>query len=1033
MHWFGGLKKIMLTGSAIVLGAIAGERAVPLRRVWGFEPLEPRMPMSAAGLVPVGAQPNGGLSDKIVYVMGGHGYTANNPGNGEWSFQRSEVVISGTQTEMIEDLGNVDQMSFLADHLFRAGATVAPMRPVNHQTNEVVLDNDDAGVTFVGNWSNSTSGIYFGSAGDVPYKYASTSATETAHARYRPNIPVAGFYPVYAWTTYGGNRATDQLYRVNHSGGITEVTINHRRVGNGLVYLGTYYFDAGAAGYVDISNRSNSAGSVAIADMIRFGNGMGDINRGGGVSGLAREDEAALYWVEWHVARSQGIALSEYRTEGSTDRDATVGVSPRYSEYMNREADGALPDRALVSYHSNAAGGRGVLALHNTSHGGTTPNQVAYALALAQEINDDLVAQNGLLNPDWHNRGTNVLYEHPDFNYGELNNAYIDDEFDATIVEVAFHDELQDTQLMREQYVRDAVARATYQGLVKYFRSVDGDTTPATELPPPVTGVRAVSNAAGSVTVSWVPPVANSYAGGAATGYRIYASVNGYGFDGGTLVNGGDTTSATLTGYDPTFPYFFKVVAVNDGGESHGSEVVSALPSGGAKQVLIVNGFDRDDRSINPRQTLPAPDNTVDRVRLRGSNTQDYVVQVVTAIHAAVPGLHVASTSNEAVISSHVNLSDYDSVIWILGEESTADDTFNATEQTKVEQFIAAGGNLFVTGAEIAWDLDAQGNGVSFFENTLKGNYVSDDANTYTVAATAGGIFAGIANFSFDNGTLFYNSEWPDVINPQAGAQAALAYSGGTGGNAAIQVHGTGGRGNIVMFGFPFETITTAASRLAVIDRVFDFFNLAAIVPDNADFNGDVTANAADYIVWRKFDGRAVPAGTLGDANHNGQVNAADYAIWRNQFAAAPPAGGSATFESAASSSDAAVTLVAPWIARSANSIDVPRKSNSAAMSRRIVRGEPIDWATALVSLVPREMRKRFESEPDEVSVKHDGLSQLAARRGVRDAVCGGEPPPNSTADSIALALRRPISCRISRELTTIERLVLEFLSIGTR
>ncbi len=853
MRFIGSIRKTLLAGSALLCVLISGEKNLPIRSAFGFEPLDPRLPMSAAGLVPVGTQPQGGLSDKIVYVMAGHGITANSPGKGAWNFQRSESVVNGTQTEIIEDLGNVDQMNFLADYLFRAGATVVPMRPINHQTNEVVLDNDDPGVSFVGNWSNSTSGIYFGSPGDLPYKYASTSPTETAYARYRPTIPEAGFYPIYAWTHSGSDRATDQLYRVAHSGGITEATVNHRRVGNGLVYLGTYYFEAGTDGYVDISNRSTTPGSVVIADMIRFGNGMGDIDRGGGVSGLPREDEAALYWIEWHVARSQGVNTSEYRSAGSNDRDATVGVSPRYSRYMNREADGELKDRALISFHSNAAGGRGVTALHNTSHGGTTPNQVAFARALAQEINDDLVAQNDVLNPNWHQRGTNVLYENPNFNYGELNNAWINNEFDATIVEVAFHDNLPDSQLMREHYVRNAVGRATYQGLVKYFRSVDGNTTPATELPPPVTGVRAVSNAAGSVTISWVPPVSNSWAGGTPTAYRTYASVNGYGFDGGTLVNGGSTTTATLSGYDPTIPYYFKVVAVNEGGESKGSEVISALPSGGQKQVLIVNGFDRNDRSINERQTLPAPYNTVDRVRLRGTNTRDYVVQVATAIHTARPGVHVDSMSNEAVISGAVNLADYDTVIWILGEESTADDTFNATEQAKVEQFIAGGGNLFVTGAEIGWDLDAQGGGVSFFENTLKGNYASDNANTYNVVAAPGGIFAGLPNFSFDNGTHFYDSEWPDVINPQAGAQTALTYSGGTGGSAAIQAQGTNGRGNIVMFGFPFETITNAQTRAAVIDRVFGFFGLAAIVPDNADFNQDGGINAADYALWRKL------------------------------------------------------------------------------------------------------------------------------------------------------------------------------------
>jgi hypothetical protein len=833
MSWIETIKAVLQIRLAMLLAVAVVECAAPSSTLAAELP---QSPTSTPGLVPVGVQPHGGLSGKIVFIMGGHGYTANHPGDGKWSFQRSEAVVSGTQTELIEDLGNVDQMSFLADYLFRAGATVVPMRPVGHQTNEVVLDNDDAGVTFVGVWTPSTAGVYFGSAGDAPYQHAATSPTETAYARYRPNLPAAGFYPVYAWTTSGGNRATDQLYRVHHAGGATEVTINHRRVGNGIVYLGTYYFEAGSAGYVDISNRSTSRDSVVIADMIRFGNGMGDIDRGAGVSGLAREDEAALYWIEWHVARSQGISTTEYPSEGSNDRDATVGVSPRYSEYMNREAEGALPDRALVSYHSNAAGGRGVTALHNTRHGGTTPNQVSYARALAQEINDDLVAQNDRLDPDWHNRGTNVLYENPNFNYGELNNANINNEFDATIVEVAFHDQLQDSQLLRERFVRDAVARATYQGLLKYFRSVDNTTT-ATELPPPVTGMRAASDAPGSVTISWTPPVSNTYAGGAATAYRVYASTNGYGFDGGTLVQGGETTSATLSGYNSTIPYYFKVVAVNEGGESHGSELVAALPSGGDKQTLIVGGFDRDDRSINARQSLPSPYNTVDRVRLRGegSNTRDYIVQVANALHTATPGTRFDSTCNEAVISGEVNLENYHTVIWILGEESAADDTLDTTEQAKVEQFIAGGGNLFLSGAEIAWDLDAQGNGASFFENTINGDYVSDDANTYDIAATLDGIFAGIDGFTFDDGTWFYNVDFPDVINPQDGAQAALTYSGGAGGNAAIQVQGTGGRGNIVMFGFPFETITTNADRAAIIGRVLKFFKLSLAAPGRSD------------------------------------------------------------------------------------------------------------------------------------------------------------------------------------------------------
>jgi hypothetical protein len=883
MHWMGGLKRTLLAGSAVVLGAFTSDRPAISRRLLAFEPLEPRLPLSADGLVEVGSQPDGGLAGKIVYIHGGHGYTADNLGSGAWTYQRPNLL------GMIEDLGNVDQMTFLADYLFRAGATIAPLRPVGHQTNEVVLDNDDPGVTFVGSWTNSSSSVYFGSVGDVPYRFATSALTETAYARYQPNIPAAGFYPVYAWSSYGSNRATDQLYRVSHSGGITEVTVNHRRVGNGLVYLGTYHFEAGTSGYVDISNRSATAGSAIIADMIRFGNGMGDINRGGGVSGVAREDESGLYWVQWHVDRSQGIPESEYRAT-TIDRDAAVSFSPRYSEYMNREQDGQLSDRVFVSFHSNAGSGgsRGVLGLYNGNNdpATATPNQFLLANTLGLEINNDLVAQAGQFEHNWFNRGTGVTLDRSDIEFGEINNLRINDEFDATIMETGFHDNQTDAEMLRDPRVRDALARATYQGLIKYFRAVDGNATPATELPPTVTKVRAVSNAIGSVTLSWEPPGATSYAGGAPTGYRIYASANGYGFDGGTFVAGAATNTTTLSGFDADTPYYFKIAAVNAGGESVASEVVTALPSGGARQVLIVNGFDRLDRNLDPKQPGESP--PVDRVRPRESNSRDYVAQVHAAIHAAAPGVHVASSSNEPVASGDVNLTDYDTVIWILGEESTADDTFNATEQALVEQFIAGGGNLFLSGAEIAWDLDQQNNGRSFYENTLKGNYVSDDANTYSVAGTGGGIFANLS-FSFDNGTLFYNSEFPDMIDPQAGALTALSYVGGSGGTAGITVQGTGGRGSIVMFGFPFETITDADRRRDVVDRVFDFFGLSALA--NADFNRDGGVNAADYVIWRKYNGTSVPPGTLGDADHNGQVDNLDRDIWIAQFGTSGGAG----------------------------------------------------------------------------------------------------------------------------------------------
>ncbi len=760
--------------------------------------------MAAAGLNAIGSQPVGALTGKIVYLHGGHGLTANE--NGSWGFQRPEIE------EIVEDLSNQDMMTFLADFLWRAGATIVPLRPIGHQTNEVIIDNDDAEVTYVGSWGNSTQSVFYGSPGDTPYRYASTSATETAYARYRPDIPEAGYYPVYTWVHDGSDRV-NQLYKVTHSGGTTEVRVDHRMVGDGLVYLGTYYFEQGTDGYVDISNENSESGNV-IADMIRFGNGMGDIAPYGTISGTSRENEPGVYW----IAQNLGQGISASTAYGSLS--STVSAPPRFAAFMNNSAAGSLSDRVFISYHSNAGGGRGAVGLHNTNSGGATPNQFLLADILGGKVNDDMSALNGTFEHDWSTR-TSDTYQ-ADFNYGEINNSYINDEFDATILEWAFHDSSLDLDLMRDADVRIAVARATYQGLQQYFNTVDGGATGLTFLPDPVTDVMTETNGDGTVTVSWTPPAYLAVGGDTPTGYMIYTSLNGYGFDGGTYVAGGSTTSFTMTGLDyNNGTHYFKVVAVNAGGESLGSSVVAAtpLPAAAPSKVLIVNGFDRVDRTGNDREAQPNG-YVVDRIRLQYQNSGDYAVQIGEALEAFNPAIAIDTVQNENVTSLDIDLTDYDTVIWILGEESTADQTFSTAEQFLVDNFVSNGGDLLVSGSEIGWDLDASGNGASFYNNTLGGDYVSDDAGSYSVNGVAGSIFEGLS-FSFDNGTLFYNVDYPDVINPSGGSQLALTYS--TGGGAAVQKKGSTA-GDVVMLAFPFETITTASDRADVMAAIMDFF-----------------------------------------------------------------------------------------------------------------------------------------------------------------------------------------------------------------
>lgn len=790
--------------------------------------------------------PGGALSNIVVYCSAGHGFCADTSSGG-WYVGRALV------NNVVEDMGNIDQLNTFAQYCLNAGATVIPMRPVGYQTNEVVLDNDDAGVTYTGTWYNSSYTIFYGSAGDTPYRYAYIATNgATAGARYTPNLPTAGFYPVYTWVLHSANRVR-QLYRIRHSGGISEIRVNHRRVGAGWVWLGTYHFEAGSGGYVEISNDApgyTPASDVIIADAIRFGNGMGDINRGWGVSGYEKELEASRYWVQGMTG--QGMSSDLYDRPTLDDNDDNVGAPIRMADYMDDETDGDFWDRIYLGFHSNADGGAGALrgpqGLYNTDNTvASQARQQAFAQALANAITNDFAyLDNGVgFNDPWANNSAN-LYGAV---YGELSEAY-NSNMNSTIIEVAFHNNADDAKLLRDPSARQYFSRSCLKGLVRHLNA-NNSSVPLVFLPDPPTTPRAI-NAPGGVTLSWLAPQTNIASGGAATSYRVYQSTNGYGF-GAALAT--TNTTATLTNLTAGMTYFFRVTALNAGGESLPSEVVAARRSASGRAYhLVVNGFDRFDRSLSPTRYFGANIlGNVTMVRPRRINSFDYAVQHGQAIAAA--DRYFDSCAHGAIASDLVRLTNYHAAYWILGEESTTNETFGSAEQSLVQTFLSNGGCLFVSGAELGWDLGNLGSAAdrNFLTNYLRVAYAADASNTNRATGAGAGIFSGLGTLPFDDGSgNTYRVEYADVFRSQAGSVTAMVYgSSSSGANAAAIQFSNAWR--TVVLGFPFETITDAAYRTNVMKRVLDFFGFHP---------GELETGSGTNLIDEPFD--AAPASPAG-------------------------------------------------------------------------------------------------------------------------------------------------------------------------
>jgi hypothetical protein len=309
----------------------------------------------------------------------------------------------------------------------------------------------------------------------------------------------------------------------------------------------------------------------------------------------------------------------------------------------------------------------------------------------------------------------------------------------------------------------------------------------------------------------------------------------------------------------PGVQYNFRVTAVNRGGESFPTEVLSAYYQPNARQtVLIVNGFHRlsspaiintttsqgFDMNADPGVTYGSTAGwsgkqlSFDKAKMGiegagglgycgdemagmfiAGNDFNYVKTHAEAI-ASAGKYNIVSCSSEAIKNHYVRLSHYDCIDLLLGLERNDGHslvpykTFTGEIQQELRNYVRNHGNLLVSGAYIGADMQSDSER-QFLANTLKVLY----AGSLYKNSTIRGLGTNFSIYSNIN-EKHYAATTTDVLRPSVNtAFCAMQYSDG---NAAGVAYNGRDYHSFVM-GFPFECIIDPALRNSIMRGILNF------------------------------------------------------------------------------------------------------------------------------------------------------------------------------------------------------------------
>ena len=808
-----------------------------------------------------------GLFDRHLSLWASHGRYYDGKKD-RWKWQRPNLF--GTTEDLFTQ---TIVIPYLIPMLENAGAVVFTPRERDWQKNEVIVDNGGRGyVEDSGKetWKTAQENGFAYHAGtyrdgENPFTQGTaravkaTKKADVSWASYQPNIPQGGKYAVYVSYQSLKNSVSDAQYIVMHKGQRTVFKVNQQMGGGTWVYLGTFDFDRGNNEFnrVVVTNSSSESG-VVTTDAVRFGGGMGNIERGGSCSGMPRCLEGARYSAQW-----AGAPYSVYSSKnGSDDYGDDINVRSNMtnwlaggSTYVPTLEGKKVPIELSLAVHSDAGYTTvndsiiGSLAICTTSFNDGRLNS-GVSRMVSHDFADSLLT--GLqrdISGKYRKWTRRYLW---DRNYSETRKP----EVPSAIIETMSHQNFADMRRGLDPNFRFTLARSLYKTILRF---VNGNhSVPSVVQPLPVSNFRIERNSSGGLRLSWIAEKDEQEPTAVPTSYIVYTSEDGMGFDNGTVVYTSSFDFEAKKGVN----YCFKVTALNRGGESFPSETLAAYlsKSAHAKDILVVDGFSRlsgpavvDDYSrqgfdlgsdIGVSYGLTAGWNgrqqCFDKSRagsegegslgycgdelagrfIMGNNRDGSVCHVKDiAMSGAynVVGCSLEALDNNLVKLDHYNLVD---IAFGLqrndGHSLVVYKTFSETLQSKLRSYAKSGGRILVSGAYVGSDM-TQPHERSFMSDVLKTTFTGTDTN-------AGNNMVDGLGLSFDiirqiNDRHFAATSVDRIAACDGRSFAAMRYLDGS--TAGVAYDGTDYKSFVM--GYPYECINNVRTRQQVMKGLLGF------------------------------------------------------------------------------------------------------------------------------------------------------------------------------------------------------------------